>query len=317
MMGVGRRRVLGAIGSAIGSAIGGAGLGAASPAVAPARAGGHQPFRFLFITDAHIEPELDAAHGTAMCFRKARAIGGDFVIQGGDHVFDALGVGRARADQLLDLYDRTQQSLALPIHHAIGNHDCFGVYAKSGVDPTDPLYGKKFYQDHFGPLYYSFDHKGVHVVVLDSIGITADRDYEGRVDAAQLGWLARDLASQARDTPILVVSHIPLVTAFACYDPATSARETHHKDSVVNAPEVIALFAGRRVIGVLQGHTHINETVLWRGVPFITGGAVSGNWWHGTHLGTPEGFTVVDVRDGRLATRYETYGFRSVDRHDT
>ena len=80
---------------------------------------------------------------------------------------------------------------------------------------------------------------------------------------------------------------------------------------------MIDLFAGHNVLGVLQGHTHINETVWWHGVPFITGGAVSGNWWHGTRLGTREGYSVVTVADNRLTTRYETYGFRSIDPHNT
>jgi 3',5'-cyclic-AMP phosphodiesterase len=40
---------------------------------------------------------------------------------------------------------------------------------------------------------------------------------------------------------------------------------------------------------------------------------VSGNWWHGPRWGTPEGFTIVSLRDGVCAWRYETYGFKSVD----
>jgi hypothetical protein len=87
--------------------------------------------------------------------------------------------------------------------------------------------------------------------------------------------------------------------------------------SVANADEVIRLFEGHNVLGVLQGHTHINERVEWHGVPYITSGAVSGNWWQGTRMGTPEGFTVVTVADGRLTTRYETYGFKAVDPHNT
>jgi hypothetical protein len=34
-------------------------------------------------------------------------------------------------------------------------------------------------------------------------------------------------------------------------------------------------------------------------------------------MGTPEGLTVVEVKDGKLSTRYETYGFRSVDPQNT
>ncbi len=95
-------------------------------------------FTFLFITDTHIQPELNAAQGCDQCFRKARTIKSDFVIQGGDHVFDSLGVGRERASSLFDLYGKTEQDLGMKIYHTIGNHDCFGVYPASGVSPSRP-----------------------------------------------------------------------------------------------------------------------------------------------------------------------------------
>jgi 3',5'-cyclic-AMP phosphodiesterase len=276
-----------------------------------------EDFTFLFIPDCHLQPELNAAVGCHQAFTRARAIPADFAIQGGDHVFDALGVGKDRASSLIDLYTKTEQDLGLKVHHAIGNHDCFGIYPASGVSPTDPLYGKKYFEDHFGKLYYSFDHKGVHFIVLDSIGITGDRAYEGRVDAAQLAWLASDLSALPAATPIIVTTHIPLATAFDSYAPPPPKPPTHHGMTVANAYEVIDLFQGHNVLAVLQGHTHINETVTWRGVPYITSGAVSGNWWHGTRLGTPEGFTVVEVSGGKAHTRYETYGFQTIAPENT
>jgi Icc protein len=294
-------------------------IGAAALATAPvpAQTTSNSDFTFLFITDTHLQPELNAASGCDQCFKKARTIKSDFAIQGGDHVFDALAVSRERATSLFDLYAKTEQDLGMKIHHTIGNHDCFGVYPASGLSPADPLYGKKMYEDRFGKTYYSFDHKGVHLIVLDSIGITQDRAYEGLVGADQLRWLKSDLDPLSPSTPIIISIHIPLVTAFDSYVPPPFTPQTHHGLSVGNAYEVIALFAGKNVIGVLQGHTHINETVWWKGVPYITGGAVCGNWWHGTRLGTPEGFTVIQVSRGKIATQYETYGFHSVDPQNT
>ncbi|MBB2185902.1 MAG: metallophosphoesterase [Gluconacetobacter liquefaciens] len=294
---------------------GASGARAAVPNRPPMRA--HEPFTFLFITDTHLQPELNARVGCHAAFVKARSVPADFAIQGGDHVFDALGVNAARATMLLDLYKRTADDLTLPVHHTIGNHDCFGVYTKSGAQPTDPMYGKKYFEDNFGRLYYSFDHKGVHVVVLDSIGITEDRMYEGRIDAPQIAWLANDLAAQPEGMPIIVVTHIPLVTAIQDYAAPPETPPKHHGMSVVNAYEVIPLFDRYNVIGVFQGHTHVLERIDWHGVPYITGGAVSGNWWHGTRYGTPEGFMVVDVANGAVTTRYETYGFRTVDPKNT
>jgi hypothetical protein len=274
-----------------------------------------ESFTFLFLTDTHTQPELDATHGTELAMKRARGIPADFAIQGGDHVFDALGVTKQRAVQLFDLYAKTEQDLGMKVHHTLGNHDCFGVYTASGVPTTDPEYGKKMFAERFGPTYYSFDHKGHHFMVLDSIGITPDRFYEARMDDDQLAWLAKDLAAQPAGTPIIVTTHIPLVTAVPSYTPP--APQAAHGNGFVNGPAAIKLFEGHNVLGVLQGHTHVNEEVIWHGVPYMTSGAVCGNWWHGTRLGTPEGFTVVTVAGGKLSTRYETTGFQSVAPQNT
>lgn len=301
--------------------LGATGLSAAAPSflAASATAGGQvrEPFTFLFITDAHLQPELNGVVGTDMAFKRARAVRADFAINGGDHVFDALAVPKQRALTLFDLYDKTEQDLGVKVYHTVGNHDVLGIYPASGIAQDDPLYGKKLFEQRFGKLYYSFDHKGHHFIVLASIGITPDRAYEGRIDAAQMQWLAADLAALAAGTPVIVSVHIPLVTAIAAYMPEPAVAPAHHGLSVANANQVLDLFAGHNVLGVLQGHTHVNELVEWKGVPYITSGAVCGNWWHGTRLGTPEGFTVVTVADNKLTTRYEPSGFQSVAPQNT
>ncbi|MBB5328364.1 metallophosphoesterase family protein [Tunturiibacter gelidoferens] len=313
MSSLSRRRFLSLLGATgVSAAVAPSILSASTPSVHA-----QEPFTFLFVTDAHIQPELNGVVGTDMAFKKARAVKADFAINGGDHVFDALGVPKQRALTLFDLYDKTEQDLGVKVYHTIGNHDVLGIYPASSVAQDDPLYGKKLFEQRFGKLYYSFDHKGHHFIVLDSIGITPDRAYEGRVDAVQLQWLAADLTALRPETPVIVSIHIPLVTAFGAYIPETAVAPAHHGLSVANANQVLDLFAGHNVLGVLQGHTHINETVLWKGVPYITSGAVCGNWWHGTRLGTPEGFTVVTVANNKLTTHYEPSGFQSVAPQNT
>ena len=270
-----------------------------------------ESFSFLFLTDTHLQPELNAVAGTDLAMKHARTIPADFAIQGGDHIFDALGTPRNIALRNFDLYDKTEQDLGLKVHHTLGNHDCLGVYTASNTPPTDPLYGKKLFTDRFGKTFYSFDHKGHHFITLDSIGITDDHHYEARIDADQLDWLAQDLAATPAGTPIIVTTHIPLVTAFYSYAPPepVAAKST----AFINGPAAIKLFEGHNVLAVLQGHTHINERIEWHGIPYITSGAVSGNWWKGTRMGIPEGFTVVTLDKGKLTTRYETYGFHAVN----
>jgi Icc protein len=294
-----------------------AGATLAMPTFVSASAGTTPPgsFDFVFFTDTHIQPELDAAHGCDMCFRKIAALNPEFAIMGGDHVFDAFEVNRVRAGMVYDLYQRTEQQLGMPMHHAIGNHDVFGVFARSGVAPSDPAYGKKMYQDRIGQTYYSFDYKGYHFVVLDSIQPTADRMWEARVDEDQLRWLRDDLKALQHGTPVIAVCHCPLVTAFAtyAYTQIVGADRKYNTMTVANAADVLEVFESANVLAVLQGHTHVNEVVSYKRTQYITSGAVCGNWWHGPRLGTPEGFTVVSLRQGTITSRYETYGFHSVD----
>ncbi|SNT18803.1 3',5'-cyclic AMP phosphodiesterase CpdA [Granulicella rosea] len=271
-----------------------------------------QEFTFLFVTDAHIQPELGGDRGTAMAFKKARTIKADFAIQGGDHVFDANAVSKERAFQLYDLYGKTEQDLGLKVHHTLGNHDLFGTSPQGVASATDPLYARGLYTERFGKTYYSFDHKGHHFVVLDSIGITPDKSFEGRIDADQVAWLKTDLAALPLHAPVIVVSHIPLMSAYRSHFPPPAKPFDHNYFTVQNSAEVIEALEGYNVLGVLQGHTHINETIWWKGVPYITSGAVCGDWWKGAHVGIPEGFTVVTVAGGKLTTRYETYGWKAV-----
>jgi 3',5'-cyclic AMP phosphodiesterase CpdA len=247
-----------------------------------------------------------------MCFRKIAATKSDFAIMGGDHVYDASGVDATRARTVFDLYARTERLIGMPLHQAIGNHDIFGVLKKSGIAPTDPAYGKKMYQDRMGQTFYPFDHKGYHFVILDSIHPTEDRLWEARIDEPQLDWLRNDLKRLPAGAPVVAVIHCPLVTAFASYAQVVVAGRKYNTMTVANGSEVLEVFKHANVIAVLQGHTHVNENVAYKNTQYITSGAVCGNWWLGPRLGTPEGFTVISLREGKVTTRYETYGFKSV-----
>lgn len=277
-------------------------------AMVPAAA---EDFSFLFVTDTHIQPELHATEGCQMAFKKARTMHADFTIQGGDHIFDGLAVPMSRSIELFKIYNETEQQLGLKVYHTMGNHDVLGLYPKSGYDLTDPMYGKTYFEEKVGPRYQSFDHKGVHFIILDSIGFTPERTYFGFLDEIQLAWLRTDLAKVSPATPVILISHIPLITAYAQYSAPPAMPYKYNSLSVSNTYEILPLLAKHNVIGVLQGHTHVNEKVEFNGITYITGGAVSGNWWKGIHEGTPEGFTVCTVKDGKLTTRYETYGFHA------
>lgn len=278
--------------------------------------------RVVFFTDTHTQPELKADEGTALALKKIQSLKPDLCIQGGDHCFDLAAVPRDRSMMLLNLYGQTEHALnGIPIEHVIGNHDVLGRASESGVSTSDPLYGKKAFEQRFEvKTYRSFNRAGYHFVVLDSIQITPEREFDAMVDPAQIAWLKADLASLPADMPIIVACHVPIVSAAPQYTPpgdkaakaaAYQALTNLHQFLLGNAREVTDCFKGHRVIAVLQGHTHINETVFWRDTPYITSGAVSGNWWRGSRWGTPEGFTLLELSNGAAHWTYQTYGWKS------
>jgi 3',5'-cyclic-AMP phosphodiesterase len=267
-------------------------------------------FRFVHVTDLHIQPELRAAEGVRQCFAAINAARPDFVIAGGDLVFDALAVGHARARMLFDLYRETAERLDAPLHNTLGNHDVFGLYAKSGVAETHAQYGKRMYEELIGPRYYSFDFAGWHFVVLDSIGFTTQRTYIGYVDEAQFAWLESDLAKVGKTRPVVAVTHVPLSTGFLQW---MTPRHDATMIVVQNAAPVLELLHQYNVKAVLQGHTHICERLEYRGCQYITSGSVCGQSWRGPKLGVhKEGFGIVTVKNGELSYRYQPYGFQAV-----
>jgi Icc protein len=303
---VNRREFLSTAGMALAAPLAAHGLATPRSSAAAAYASGS--FDFVFLTDTHIRPELSAPAGCHAAFTKIDALHPEFVIQGGDHIDDALEVPRERATELFDLYTKAESALDIPVYHTIGNHDVFGVANASSHG--DPLYGKRMYQERYGNTYFSFNHRGYHFVILDSIQIL-DTTYEARVDAGQIAWLEKDLAALAAGTPVIVITHVPLVTGASSY---TALRaDKVGKVFIQNAWQILPLLEKQNVLAVFQGHTHINEVVTFRSIPYVSCGAVCGNWWHGPRWGTPEGFTVVSLKEGTCTWRYETYGFHTVD----
>lgn len=74
----------------------------------------------------------------------------------------------------------------------------------------------KAFQEFFGATHYTFDHKGVHFIVLDNVS-----DPGAQLGEAQLAWLADDLKAQTRDTRIVVFAHRPLFDLYPQWDWAT------------------------------------------------------------------------------------------------
>ena len=206
----------------------------------------------------------------------------------------------------------SKPSDGIPVHHVLPATTTYQRPRRPASNvppPPDPLYGKSAFEQRFNTkTYRSFDHSGYHFILLDAIQITPTREFDAAIDPAQLTpGLAADLAATPAGTPIIVACHVPLVSSVVQYAPPGDKIGSAKGLLLGNTSAVLPLFEGHNIITALpQGHTHINETVYWRDIPFITSGAVSGNWWHGSPLGYTRGLHCSRARPRRRSLELPT-----------
>ncbi len=217
------------------------------------------------------------------------------------------------------------QVKGLQIFHTIGNHD----YDYKATNDRD---AESRFMDYIAPTYYSFNLGKVHYVVLDDIDCsnydgTTSRDYEKRVSAEQLSWLAKDLSHVDKSVPLVVVMHAQLF-----YPSQTDGFKVDH--DALNTTQLLNVLDGYKV-HFITGHTHMNYNVTpddavtgGREVYEHNTGAICASWWWsgyltpGVHLspdGTPGGYAVWSVNGTDMEWMYkatgwtEDYQFRSYD----
>jgi len=273
-------------------------------------------FDLAYLTDIHVQPEKGAGNGLRQCLRALNKLEArpDFVLTGGDLIMDSLDVGHDRLKVQWELFDECWKELDAPAHHTMGNHDVGGWSAKSIIMPGDADYGKQYFAEHYGQgrTCRSFDHKGWHFIILDSIGQNEEtRDYIGWIDQEQMEWLKNDLAAAGKTTPVIIVTHIPFFSVWGQMN-ADPRKSENPKGLVNNAHAVRKLFAGHNIKLVLSGHGHVLERIDFLGTSYIQGGAVCGMWWKGPVFGNPEGFGVVSCRaGGTFDFNYKGYGWKA------
>jgi 3',5'-cyclic AMP phosphodiesterase CpdA len=294
--------------------------GAPAPSI-PATAGS---FRFVHLTDIHVQRERNGDQGFARALKAVESLQPrpDFILTGGDLVFDVLAHGPERSRALFELFNKVlADHTSLPAFHTIGNHDVFGWSPRSGVRPDTAGYGKALARDYLRMerTYHRFDHKGWRFFCLDNIqpGGNERYPYEGFIDGPQMEWFEAELKGTDPRMPVLLCEHIPTVTV-------THAGHAHLvKDKSWQVPSGFictdaarrtALYATRNVRLSLSGHIHERDRVEYLGTTYINDGAVSGNWWKGAYRGVEEGFGIIDCRpDGTFEHRYFDYGWQAKD----
>lgn len=215
----------------------------------------NQDFSFAYISDAHIQQikgskfvrNWDQGLKRAVAEANLLVPKPDFVVFGGD--LAQIGT-KAELDHGAEILS----DLKYKMYGVMGEHD---YYLDLGE------YWSKLYGDH----YYSFDHKGVHFIVLNSIltyddwtfnrwetperrmaemaGLDNPNGSPFMVGEKQLQWLKNDLQNVDKKTPVVVFSHSPLQKIYKGWNFWTE-----------DAEQVQKLLKPFREVSVIYGHVH-------------------------------------------------------------
>jgi len=263
-------------------------------------------FTFAFLTDIHLKPEMNAPKGFQMAIDKVNELEPDFVLTGGDLVYDAMRGNQARCDTLFSLYKEMSAGFNMPVYNCLGNHDLFAIYAESPESSDHPDYKYGMFERYFGKTYYSFDHKGWHFVVLNSLDVTENKRYQGVFSEEELKWLKADLAKVNSQTPVVVTSHLPIITTRA------QIKGSEGRGNVSNSLEVFNLLEPFEKVLFLQGHIHWKEYgVVNDKFHFLTGGSIAGNGWKGRRHYTKDGFVLITVKGCDFSWEYIDHGWEA------
>jgi predicted MPP superfamily phosphohydrolase len=268
-------------------------------------------FSFVFMTDIHLQPERGAQEAFKKVIDTVNKLNVDFVITGGDLVFDVLRGNFNRSDSLFQTYSNTMKQFNMPVYNTIGNHELFGIYKESDIKKDHPDYKYGMYERYLGKRYYSFDHKGWHFISLCSID-EKDQKYIGVIDKEQLEWLKNDISQVDVNTPIVISTHIPFISTYNQRYPKGKIKEVPNELWIYNRDEILELFNDYDLRLVLQGHMHWIEDLNIQGnTRYITGGSVAGrpSWRRKDDRGDgihydEEGFMLIHVKNDSIHWEY-------------
>ena len=268
--------------------------------------------RVAHITDVHLKDMLDAPRHFTDCLHNLQRLDHpvDLILNGGDIVFDMnkenLDVIGAQWKLMKGIM---QSECSLPIHYALGNHDIWW----NENDKGQAVYGKQYSMDQLGltKAYYSFEKSGWKFIVLDSVHLDIDNTwYIGKLGDEQFQWLQDELSATDPHTNVLVLSHIPILTATNLIDERVVNRwEMTGGDMHTDTAKIISLFYKHPNVKLcLSGHIHLRERLTYDNITFICNGAVSGAWWKGNNRETPPGYGLIELyADGSFDERYVVY----------
>jgi 3',5'-cyclic AMP phosphodiesterase CpdA len=199
----------------------------------PAGAAADNDFYFVQLSDCHwgfegadINPDARGTLGKAVAAVNSLAHAPDFVVFTGDltHTTDDPRERRRRMTEFREIVGALRVKA---VRFMPGEHDA-------------SLDNGKAFKELFGETRYTFDHKGVHFIVVDNVS-----DPTAAIGEEQLQWLQADLAKQAKDARIVVFTHRPLFDLYPQWDWATR-----------DGARAIELLQTRDNVTVFYGHIH-------------------------------------------------------------
>jgi len=256
-------------------------------AAQPAQSASRVLVRFGMVTDVHfadIDPngartyrESDRKLAECVSVMNERRV--DFLVELGDFKDQDQKPQEARTLGFLRHIESVLARFTGPRYHVIGNHDVDSL-SKAQFLSIAPSPGAAPGQAH-----YAVVRNGVRFIVLDADHKADGSDYDrgnfdwgdSNIDAAQLAWLERTLASSPE--PVVVFVHQQLDGAGAYY--------------VKNAPAVRrVLETPGNVLAVFQGHRHEGAYSVINGIPYYTlKGVIEGSG------PDANAYAIVEVRD--------------------
>ncbi|UOE47141.1 metallophosphoesterase [Mucilaginibacter sp. SMC90] len=268
--------------------------------------------RIAHITDVHLKDKFDAPARFTRCLHhlQQQSPKVDMVLNGGDIVFDMNkeNIGTIN-DQWKLVQNIMKNECSLPVHYCLGNHDIWWYEDDKG----QAIYGKKYALDKLQLVkpYYSMVKNGWKIIALDSVHLDIDNTwYIGKLGDEQLNWLSDELKATDANMPVMVMSHIPILTALLMIEDDIVNKWTMlGGDMHTDTAKIINLFYQHPNVKLcLSGHLHMRDKVVYNNVTYLCNGAVSGAWWEGNRRETAPGYGLIDLyADGTFEEKYVNY----------
>ena len=208
----------------------------------------------------------------------------------------------------MSLYENYINSIAglnLPLYNVIGNHD-------HNSSKSDDTAAAEDFEQWLGPLNYSFNLCGFHVVVVDDIVMSKEEGAEklnkyntGLTDEI-LQWLEGDLSYVDKQTPIILCAHSQLFST-------AKSSERWKSSNTVNGRTYAALLGQFDKVYSWAGHSHTAFNASGKGrtysnVESHTIARCTGELWTNEWVcpdGVPRGYVVADLSAGKMTWKFK------------